>query len=180
MHYNTIYPGSFSGYDAYRSASIPATGSGNNWVTSKVVLNGANFAIGAQNQGAHFRFATAGAIIQSIRITEIPPTDAEAVQLASDALTWDAIKGTNTRQDLVETDLTLAKAGSAGTNIAWTSTNNTVINSSTGAVVRQENNEAVTLTATISKGTATPVVKTFTIVVRGYGYRNRRGCGKTI
>ncbi|MFD0670739.1 immunoglobulin-like domain-containing protein [Cohnella sp. GCM10027633] len=169
LHYNTIYPGNFSGYDAYRSASLPATGSGNNWVTSKVVLNGANFAAGLQNQGAHLRFATAGAIIQSIRITEIPPTDAEAIQLASDALTWDAIKGTNTRQDLVESDLTLATAGSARTNIVWASTNNAVINGGTGAVARQENNEAVTLTATISKGTATPVVKTFSIVVRGTG-----------
>ncbi|MCL6456633.1 MAG: hypothetical protein K6T85_01370, partial [Gorillibacterium sp.] len=169
LHYNTIYPGSSSGYDAYRAANIPATGSGNSWVTSKVVLNGVNFAIGAQNQGAHFRFATAGAIIQSVRLAEIPPTDAESVQLASDALTWDAIKGTNSRQDLVETDLTLAEAGSAGTNMAWTSTNNTVINSGTGAVARQEANEAVTLTATITKGTVAPVVKTFKIVVRGTG-----------
>ncbi|CAK4869196.1 unnamed protein product, partial [Aphanomyces euteiches] len=67
----------------------------------------------AQNQGAHFRLGTANAIIQSIKITEVRPTDAEAVQLASEALTWDAIKGTNTRQDLVETALTLATAGSA-------------------------------------------------------------------
>ncbi|MBP3966243.1 immunoglobulin-like domain-containing protein [Paenibacillus lignilyticus] len=168
LHYNTIYPGSFSGFDAYRSASIPATGSGNTWVTSKVVLNGANFAIGAQNQGAHLRFATPGAIIQSIRITEIPPTDEEAVQLASDALIWDVIKGMNTRQDLVETSLTLTTTGSARTNISWTSSNNTVINSNTGAVARQEANAAVTLTATISKGAAV-VVKTFTIVVRGTG-----------
>lgn len=169
LHYNTIYPGNFSGYDAYRAASLPPAGSGNTWVTSKVVLNGTNFAAGLQNQGAHLRFATAGALIQSIRITEIPPTDAEAVQLASDALTWEAIKGANTRQDLVETDLTLATAGSAGTNVAWTSTNNAVINGATGAVTRQENNAAVTLTATISKGTAAPVVKTFAIVVRGTG-----------
>ncbi|PRX69799.1 S-layer family protein [Cohnella sp. SGD-V74] len=172
LHYNTIYPGNFSGYDAYRSASLPAMGSGNSWVASTVVLNGANFAIGAQNQGAHLRFATAGAIIQSIRITEIPPTDAEAVQLASEALTWDAIKGTNTRQDLVETDLILAKSGSASTNIAWSSTDEAVINSDTGAVERQEANTAVTLTATLSKGTATPIVKTFPIVVRGTGTGN--------
>ncbi|OME77398.1 hypothetical protein BK120_26110 [Paenibacillus sp. FSL A5-0031] len=169
LQYNTIYPGSFSGFEAYRSASLPATGSGNTWVTSKGVLNGANFAIGAQNQGAHFRIGAAGAIIQSIRITEIPPTDEEAVKLVSDALTWDAIKGTNTRQDLVETNLNLAKAGSASTNIVWASTNNTVINSNTGAVVRQGVNTSVTLTATVSKGTATPVVKTFNIVVRGTG-----------
>jgi len=169
LHYNTIYPGNFNGYDAYRSASLPATGSGNSWVASKVVLNGTNFAVGAQNQGAHFRLATAGAIIQSIRITEIAPTDAEAVQLTSDALTWDAIKGSNTMQDLVETNLTLAGSGSGSTNIAWTSTNQTVINSNTGAVTRQAANTTVTLTATISKGTATPVVKTFPIVVRGTG-----------
>jgi hypothetical protein len=175
LHYNTIYPGSFSGYDAYRSASLPATGSGNTWVTSQVVLNGSNFAIGAQNQGAHLRFATAGAIIQSIRITEIAPTDAEAIQLASDALTWDAIKGANTNQDLVETNLTLAASGSAGTNIVWTSNNNTVINSTTGAVNRQANNVSVTLTATISKGTATSVVKTFNIVVRGTGIGTDEG-----
>ncbi|QHW29527.1 hypothetical protein GZH47_00875 [Paenibacillus rhizovicinus] len=169
LHYNTIYPGTFSGYDAYRSASLPAAGSGNNWVTSKVVLNGANFAIGAQNQGAHFRFATAGAIIKSIRITEVPPTDAEAVQLAADALTWDAIKGANTRQDLVETDLTLAKTGSTGTGIAWTSSNDAVIDHDTGAVVRPAANATVTLTATISRAAAAPVVKPFTIVVRGTG-----------
>ncbi|RXZ77492.1 hypothetical protein EBB07_30700 [Paenibacillaceae bacterium] len=169
LQYNTIYPGNFSGFEAYRSASIPATGSGNVWVTSKVALKGANFATGAQNQGAHFRIGTAGAIIQSIRLTETPPTDEEAVKLASDALTWDAIKGTNTRQDLVETDLTLAQVGSARTNIVWTSTNNTVINSDTGAVGRQAANQTVTLTATVSKGTATPVVKIFNIVVRGTG-----------
>ncbi|GGG52736.1 immunoglobulin-like domain-containing protein [Paenibacillus radicis (ex Gao et al. 2016)] len=169
LQYNTIYPGNFSGYEAYRSASLPAAGSGNAWVTSKVVLSGANFAVGAQNQGAHFRLGTAGAIIQSIRITEIPPTDEEAVQLVASALTWDAIKGTNTRQDLVETALTLASAGSSNTSIVWTSTNNTVLNKDTGAVVRQQANTSVTLTATISKGGAAPVVKTFNIVVRGMG-----------
>ena len=169
LQYNTIYPGNFSGFDAYRTANLPATGSGNAWVTSKVDLNGVNFATGAQNQGAHFRIGTAGAIIQNIRITEISPTDEEAVQLALNALTWDAIKSANTRQDLVETDLALATAGSARTNIVWASTDNTVINSDTGAVERQEANEAVTLTATVSKGTATSAVKTFHIVVRGTG-----------
>ena len=112
---------------------------------------------------------SAGAIIKSIRITEIPPTDAEAVQLASDGLTWDAIKGANTRQDLVETGLTLAKTGSLGTGIAWTSSNDAVIDHDTGAVVRQAANATVTLTATISKASVTPVVKTFPIVVRGSG-----------
>lgn len=169
LQYNTIYPGNFSGFEAYRAASLPPAGSGSSWVTSKVLLNGVNFAVGAQNQGAHFRIGTAGAIIQSIRILEVPPTDAEAVQLASDALNWDAIKGANTRQDLVETDLTLAKTGSARTTIEWTSTNHEVINSDTGAVARQETNTAVTLTATISKGTAAPVVKTIPVVVRGTG-----------
>lgn len=169
LQYNTIYAGNFSGFEAYRSASLPATGSGNTWVTSKVALKGVNFAVGAQNQGAHFRIGTAGAIIQSIRITEIPPTDQEAVALASEALNWDAIKGSNTRQDLVETGLTFAKLGAAKTNIVWTSTNNAVINSDTGVVARKQANTAVTLKATISKGTTTPVVKTFNIVVRGTG-----------
>ncbi len=169
LQYNTIYAGNISGLEAYRSASIPATGSGSNWVTSKTTLSGANFAIGAQNQGAHIRFSTADAIIRSIRITEISPTNEEAVQLASDSLTWDAIKGTNAKQDLVETDLTLSKIGWYRTNIDWTSTDDTVIDSDTGKVTRKELNANVTLKAIISKGSVQPVEKTFNIVVRGTG-----------
>ena len=173
LKYNTIYAGEFDGYDAYRSATLPRgggsqTSNNNRWQTTSVVLNGIELATGRQNKGAILRFEQEGLVIRSIKITEIPPTDAEAVGLIAEALTWDAIKGANTKQDLVTKDLVLNKTGASKTTIEWKSSNEDVINSDTGVVTREVESVDVSLTATVKKGTAS-ASKTFELTVRGLG-----------
>lgn len=67
----------------------------------------------------------------------------------------------------VQGNLTLPTRGSYGSAITWTSSNETVINSQTGAVTRpaaSAGNATVMLTATIRNGRAT-ATKTFTVTV---------------
>ena len=82
-------------------------------------------------------------------------------------MTWTVIANGNTSQGNVRTDLTLPLTGASGTTISWVSDKELVI-SNTGVVTRPvigESNETVTLTATITKGTATDTV-VFTLTVR--------------
>ena len=84
--------------------------------------------------------------------------DADAVDADKGALTWDTIKGGNTRQDSVTANLAdpLPTSGDSGTTIRWSSNPAGWVNATTGAVTRpssSQGNKTVTLTATISKGT---------------------------
>ncbi|MGA0875936.1 MAG: immunoglobulin-like domain-containing protein [Bacilli bacterium] len=63
------------------------------------------------------------------------------------------------------TTLTLPAAGLNGTTIAWASSAPSVIDASTGVVTIPNPAQVVTLTATVSKGEATPVTRNFDIVV---------------
>ena len=86
-------------------------------------------------------------------------TDAEAIEVDSSALSIPF-------NILEDTTLDLATTGANGTTIAWTSDNEAVINPTTGAVTVPTDGQAtVTLTATVSLGTATAVVKEFTVKV---------------
>ncbi|MDR0819797.1 MAG: DUF4430 domain-containing protein, partial [Oscillospiraceae bacterium] len=79
-------------------------------------------------------------------------TDKEAVDLAATALTWNAIKGGNTKSDGVIEDLSLPTFGENDVTISWKSSNANVITAS-GIVTRPkyaEKDENVTLTATIT------------------------------
>lgn len=86
-------------------------------------------------------------------------TDAEAIEVDSNALSIPF--------NLLEnTTLDLATSGANGTNIVWTSDNEAVINPTTGVVtVPTEGQATVELTATVSLGTATAVVREFTVKV---------------
>ena len=87
-------------------------------------------------------------------------TDDKAVSATKAALTWDAIKGSNTTQTAVTSNLALPANGTGGTAITWTSTNTSII-AADGAVARpsSKNGDAeVTVTATISKGSARETV----------------------
>jgi hypothetical protein len=86
--------------------------------------------------------------------------DAQSVAAAVAALDWDDIKGSNTSQSAVTTDLNLSTRGANGTSIAWSS-NYAAIDSLTGVVTRPSHtagDRTVTLTAGISKGTARDTV----------------------
>ena len=87
-----------------------------------------------------------------LTVKAIEPTNAEAVERAGNALTWDTIKGANTAENNVTSNLTLPASGAEGTAISWASSSPGVI-SVAGAVTRPSGlgNIGVTLTATISK-----------------------------
>ena len=67
----------------------------------------------------------------------------------------------------VTVNLTLPETGAAGSTISWLSDNDDIITDS-GAVIRQEYDTEVTLTAYIIRGTVTDI-KTFTVTVKGTG-----------
>lgn len=86
-------------------------------------------------------------------------TDAEAIEVDSNALSVPF-------NILESTTLNLATSGANGTTIVWTSDNQDVINSTTGVVTVPTGSQAtVKLTATVSLGSATAVVKEFTVKV---------------
>lgn len=63
------------------------------------------------------------------------------------------------------TTLTLDTTGANGSAIAWTSSNEAVINPTTGVVTIPETGVLVTMTATVTLGALTAIVKTFNVVV---------------
>jgi uncharacterized protein YdeI (BOF family) len=86
-------------------------------------------------------------------------TDAEAIEVDSNALSISF-------NILEDTTLDLKTTGTNGTTIVWTSDNEAVINPTTGVVTIPTDGQAtVKLTATVSLGTATAVVKEFTVKV---------------
>ncbi len=99
-----------------------------------------------------------GMIVQSNTFTALEQTDAQGVALDKAALTFDVINGDNITQDSIKEDLSLVTAGANGTTINWSVTpDEGWINTATGAVTRPTSTRGditVTLTATISKGTA--------------------------
>jgi hypothetical protein len=110
---------------------------------------------------ARVGYATASA---SITVKVVPITnDADAVRAARNSLTWDTIKNRNTEQTAVDTDLTLVTSGKYSTTISWSSSRPEVIAANGRVVPTIE--AYVTLTATISRGTARET-KSFNIQVK--------------
>jgi hypothetical protein len=99
-------------------------------------------------------------------LPKIGLTDEQKVAADKDALTWDVIKGANTVQTNVTSNLSLPTSGENGSAIVWQSSDTAVI-STTGAVTRpayEAGNKTVTLKATITSGNASDT-KEFTITV---------------
>jgi hypothetical protein len=93
-------------------------------------------------------------------------SDLAAVAADKAALTWDVVKGSNTSQTSLTSNLTLPTTGTNGSTITWQSTNPAVISAS-GNVTRPASgaaNQTVTFTATLSRGEASDTV-TFTLTV---------------
>ncbi|GLI51487.1 hypothetical protein TSYNTROOL_15730 [Tepidanaerobacter syntrophicus] len=102
----------------------------------------------------------------TVTVKAAPMTDAEAVAADKAALTSDIIKGTNPDLNNVTTNLTLPTTGTNGSTIAWTSSNATYV-ATNGTVTRPNGADLqVTLTATITKGTANDT-KVFVVTVKG-------------
>ena len=95
--------------------------------------------------------------------------DAEAVDAAIEALTWESIKGGNTSPDNITTNLKspLPTTGPNGTSISWSANPVDWINTTTGAVTRPttgQGHQTIVLTATISKGMFSGI-KNFTLTI---------------
>ena len=90
----------------------------------------------------------------------------QSVEKDKAALTWNAIRGSNTSQTSVTTNMILPVIGTNGSTITWTSSNAAIV-STAGVVTRplaNEGNKSVKLTATISKGNVSDTAE-FTITV---------------
>lgn len=98
------------------------------------------------------------------KMEQTGPSDTEAVAADKAALTWDIIKGTNTAQNSVTSNLALPVSGANGTAISWSSSNSNVV-SNNGTVTHGNNDTNITLIATITKGTASDTV-TFNLTVK--------------
>jgi len=117
----------------------------------------------------------------------IEDNGSEAVEAALNALTWNTIRNANTLETSVTSNLTLPLTGIHETTISWASTEPTII-SSTGVVRRPafvNGNMVLTLTATVSKGTASDTkfflltvpstpLPTGTVTIAGTGWNSLR------
>lgn len=109
-----------------------------------------------------------GLILQSTDFGPGPDSDAQAVTADKAWLTWNVIKGDNDLTNQVTEDLNLASTGANGSTISWSADPAGYVNTDTGAVTRPDSatgDVAVTLIATISKGTASDTV-TFNLVIK--------------
>ena len=113
------------------------------FITGLVVLSGIVGCSGASSNGGLSDADSVAAAKTSLDITEAAGGNLQAVTL---------------------TTITLPDKGAEGTTITWSSDNTAVI-ANDGTVTRKVDNETVKLTATISKGTATPVTKDFSLTV---------------
>jgi subtilisin family serine protease len=92
--------------------------------------------------------------------------DEPAVQAAKASVVWNLIKKNNVDQNEVKSDLILPTKGNYDTTISWSSSNPSIVKND-GTVTRPsyvQGNREVTLTATITKGSAS-VTKTFILNV---------------
>lgn len=94
-------------------------------------------------------------------------SDSESVADAKAALIFDKIKGANTLEEEITSNLNLISLISDNVKISWSSSDNNALNPFSGIVSRPKNgegNKLITLTATISKG-AESDTKTFELII---------------
>ncbi|WP_255314420.1 immunoglobulin-like domain-containing protein [Bacillus sp. FJAT-26390] len=101
----------------------------------------------------------------TLKVLKLAQTDAEAVAEAKGSVVV-GYTGSESAASVTQ-NIVLDKSGTSGTTVAWSS-DSAAVNAASGAVVRpsyEQGDATVTLTATISKGTATDT-KTFTLTVK--------------
>ena len=105
----------------------------------------------------------------TVTVLKTPPNDTEAVTADKASLVDATILGlTNVDLNHITGNLTLPATGSSGTAIAWSS-DNTAIITNAGVVNRPAygagDSSAITLTASITKGSEAPQTVTFSLIV---------------
>ena len=152
----TLYP-----HDAIEDRTVT-------WSTSNLsVATINNGVIVAHNSGVAIITAKIGNFEAYCTVTVVS-SDIESVVADKAALTWTVIKGSNNAENDITANLdTLPSIGASGTTITWFSDNADVV-SNNGAVSRPtfgSGDNAVTLTATISKGTSSDTV-VFSLIIK--------------
>lgn len=108
--------------------------------------------------------------IRVYRPVPVERTDDEKIAIALDRLEDDQIfPAPLTESGYLADDITLPKTGAEGCTIEWSASPAGVIDLETGYVTRQQAEQAVTLTATISSGSGTPKTKNFAFKVPALG-----------
>ncbi len=96
-----------------------------------------------------------------------PWTTDEEITADLIALDWTDIQGTNGAENDVTSALALVGTGTRGSTITWSASPSGYINISNGTLSKPYTDEvAVTLAATVSKGSGTPQTKTFSLTVK--------------
>ena len=101
--------------------------------------------------------------LKGVKVYQGPDlSDEERLKFDAEGLTFDSIS--DEKANLVTKDLNLYTVGNFGSDIAWSSSDENVINPNTGVVIRGEMAKTVTLTAVLRSGEMTDS-KTFVVTV---------------
>ena len=90
--------------------------------------------------------------------------DQNSVNEAAKLLIFESIKNSNLRSDQIISNLNLPTSGAFDTNISWNSTDEVLLDSSNGQIIRHSVDTNVTLTATLTKGGAS-TTKVFNVTI---------------
>lgn len=95
-------------------------------------------------------------------------SDSLAINADSAQITQDSFyKVPKAHDTLVIDSLKLPESGKNGSTISWTASPSGIISSDGSLLERPQNDTQITLTASVQKGTATPVTKEFNVTVAG-------------
>ncbi|NLV17789.1 MAG: hypothetical protein GXY50_11390 [Syntrophomonadaceae bacterium] len=157
--------------------TIGANGTTISWTSNQPAYIATNGTVTRPAQGSSDQVVTLTATITkgaasgtrtfNLTVKAMVDADAQAVADAKAALTFETIKGSNTAENNIVSNLNLGTIGANGTTISWTSNQPAYI-AANGTVIRPaqgSSDQAVTLTATITKGAASDT-KTFTLTVK--------------
>lgn len=120
------------------------------------------FGNGTWSEDGDYKSGTCEVYIDDLTIRKPTMNDQMTVDNTKDNLTFDQIRGQNLSVDAVESNLSLPSEY-LGASLSWVSTNPSAI-SNTGVVTQSATASNATLTATITKGTAT-ATKEFSLTV---------------
>jgi hypothetical protein len=157
-----------------------ASGSAISWASSNAAISNTGVVTRPANSSGDVQVTLTATLMSgeasdtvafTLTVLELPheadaDTAPQAVAADVAALTWGAIKASNTAQTSVTSNLALPTTGANSTAISWSSSDATTV-SAAGVVTRPAvgaGNKTVTLTATVTKGAASDTV-VFTLTV---------------
>lgn len=136
------------------TVTLPAWGEGEKSVTLRVKLS--------KNIGAYTVSKTKDIVLT---VAEAKASDTEAVAAALAALSFESVKGENSAEDNISSDLSLPSSGEYDTAISWTCSPAGYIDSAGRVYLPENADQEVILTATVTRGTASQT-KSFALTLK--------------